>query len=282
MEYDYLLIDGKNALYRAIYANSQNNKHNLTVMLNFIGRWVKRFNPKHVHIYWDCKRDNIWRRQISETYKTRESSREDVSDAVANCMEIVPELLKNLGICQFKRKGMEADDLIYSACRILSPSSVVVASSDSDYHQMPYSFGHVSLYDPMQDTFIPKAEYNPVIKKALMGDKTDSVDGYDGIGKVKAERMARDPIARANFLNVAGSTMFIRNMLLVDLGLCPELAINDSYVYKNLIQDVKLDNTTVNKLAISHKIGGLVSESHNTIYPFKNLLNNQIGDSNGS
>lgn len=275
-----LLIDGKNCLYRAVYANMprRDTQHPLTMMLTFISSWMKKFNPSSVHVFWDCPRKDIWRMDVLPTYKARSSSgRADVGADMAECHSIASELLPMLGVKQYSRKGMEADDLIYSACRVFNPHPLVVCSSDSDYHQLPYSFHHVTLYDPMRGEEISKPDHNPAILKALIGDKSDNIDGFAKIGKVRGTRLAQDSIARRQFLMENGIAKFTKNMLLIDLGLNPHLLENDHYIIKASSKEpaAAFDQAGINVMATKHKIKGLLSNSQHTILPFKRLFSEE-------
>lgn len=273
-----LLIDGKNCLYRAVYANSPNRdtQHPMTVVMRFIGSWVKKFDPSSVHVFWDCPRRDIWRMDVLPTYKDRPTSgREDVGQEMGMCYEVARELFPVLGVRQYNRKGMEADDLVYSACRVFNPHPIIACSSDSDYLQMPYAFQHVTLYNPMENKQIQRPDYNPAIFKALVGDKSDAVDGFEGIGVVRGRKLVDDPILRHEFLSKRGIVKYTTNMLLVDLSLNPHLLENDHYVIKTSINKVVFDHAQANRIITKHKIKGLLNSSNDSILPFKHLVSSE-------
>jgi len=269
-----LLVDGKNCLYRAIFANqkSDSKQHHMTVMLRFMRSWMLQFNPKDVFVFWDAPRADVWRRKILTTYKDRSGEyTQNVEEDVQSMLITAKEMFSHMNIRQFSRPTMEADDLIYSACRVLSPTPLVICSSDSDYIQIPYKMNNVRVFEPRQGKIIEPEQYDPAVQKALMGCKTDVVEGYDGIGKVKSAKLASDSMARSQFLKNTGRLMFARNMLLVDLSLCPKLLENDLYIMAVLNEAITYSKDTIIGLIQKHKLTGLISEIHDLVVPYKAL-----------
>jgi 5'-3' exonuclease len=61
-----LLIDGRNLLYRAIYANLANKsrgKHHFVVMMRFM-RQLLELDPSAVMIFWDAPKNTLWRKKL--------------------------------------------------------------------------------------------------------------------------------------------------------------------------------------------------------------------------
>jgi hypothetical protein len=111
----------------------------------------------------------------------------------------------------------------------------------------------------------------------LCGDSSDRINGYIGIGPVKSTAMAKSSKDRAEFLSNAGMALFIRNMLLIDLSLCPGLLKNQLYVQRILDEPIEFDRDKLFKLAHKYKISGFVTEYNKLAVRFKKLL----GASNG-
>ena len=69
MECDNLLIDGKNCIYRAIYAGLSDKKfvekkyHPAVIFFRFITSYVYQYRPKNVHIFWDAPKETLWRKK---------------------------------------------------------------------------------------------------------------------------------------------------------------------------------------------------------------------------
>lgn len=276
-----LLVDARNAIYRAVYAGlSQSSDrvkyHHFVVLLRQIAAWINEKSPTSVHIFWDAPRETVWRRKILPTYKDRTDSNyvEGLAEGLALCTKVAQELFKVMGVRQYSRKFMEADDLLYAAVSVLHPHRTWIVSNDSDMVQIPYRFNSCRVYRPEglsgQDAPIP--EVNPAHLKALMGDKADCISGYDQIGPKRGAAMLLDPAALQEFLSVRGVKTYRMNLALIDLAMCPWLLSNTFYVQKVLAEKVTWDRAEINRLIMEHKINGFQQEFANLAMPFKNLI----------
>lgn len=276
----HLLIDGRNMMYRAIFSNRPQRGrkyHHFTNMMRLINNLVEEFKPKSVNIFWDSKKSTLWRRKLYPGYKDRDMSKYqyDISDDLIKTESAAKALFKAMGVRQFSKKKEEADDLLYSACKILAPQSVIVASTDKDMHQLPFRMQHVILYDHIKGNIVKPVEYDPVIAKALEGDKADTIDGYCGIGPVKASKMAQDMDLRNKFLADNGMKLFLRNMLLVDLSLNPNALANEIYVSNKLCSKPKFDRKLIDEGARKHKVTGLMSDFSRIVLPLKLIIESE-------
>ncbi len=226
-----LFVDARNALYRAIYASKMsarrsghaNRYHYFVVFLRQMASWINRYKPSSMHVFWDAPRKTVWRRKALETYKDRSKSTyvEDISEDLFKTTNIAKAMLKHMGVRQYERAEMEADDLIYAATAVYHPKESVIISTDSDLVQIPFSFKSSVVFDPHKSQVMDVPNYSPVQQKALAGDKSDSIDGYRGIGPVKSKALVSDPVALQEFLTDRGRNIFHRNLLLIDLALVP-------------------------------------------------------------
>ena len=278
-----LLIDARNLMYRAIFANKKDQRHgarihHFTVMIRFMWGWLDKFKPSAVCMFWDAPKNSLWRKKLSAEYKVRNENEyfDDIKDDLILTQAAAKAAFSHMGVWQFAKDRMEADDLIYSACRVLSPKQLIIVSTDGDYEQVAFRMQNVRLWNPMSDSgkgkFFGAPDYDPAIAKALAGDKSDRVEGYRNIGPVKSAKMARNLIEREEFLDEHDRKVFIRNLLLVDLSLNPELLKNDLYISRVLSQVPKFDKDEVKAMARKHKISGLIGEYDRIIVPFKLLL----------
>jgi DNA polymerase-1 len=274
-----MLIDARNALYRAIYAVKADKRydikyHYMTALLRQFNNWMNIYRPTSVNVFWDAPRNTVWRKSILNTYKDRTNSSyvDDISEDLRSTTIVAKELFSVLGVRQFERECMEADDMIYAAASILHPTNSIIISSDSDMAQIPFTFSSVKLYDPGKKQEVTVSQTNPVWQKALTGDKSDNIDGYRGIGPKKSKVLLESHKDLKEYLDENGATVFHRNLLLVDLSLCPKLILNKIYCHKRLARQVSFDEQSINHLIMKHKINGLLQEYHNLIIPFKILV----------
>lgn len=262
---DAILIDARNLLHRAVHASRGNKpgyrpRHPLVVSLGLMHGWVSRFRPASLHLFWDCDRASLWRRKLDKGYKDKPPEDPDVHEALQSTEVAMRVMAKVLGIRQYRRDGMEADDLIYSACRILAPANLLICSSDSDYLQLAFRMRNVSVFDPLAGRMLEIADHDPVISKALRGDRSDLVDGYTGIGKVHGARLAKSITQRHAFIKANGARVYARNLALIDLSLCPHVLMNDIYVQSIIASEAHYKPDELNGLTKKLRIPGLLTE----------------------
>lgn len=274
----HLLLDARNILYSSIYAVKADRRHDVkyhyfTVFLRQLNKWINIYRPTSVHIFWDAPRDTIWRRKALQTYKDRSNSQyvEDISEDLKTTSAIAQEFLSVMNVRQYSKKYMEADDLIYAITTVLHPHKSIIISSDSDMIQIPYFFSSSKQFDPGKNKEIDPPDINPVWQKSLVGDTSDCIDGYYGIGPKKSAALLNSYSALQDFLNIKGADVFYRNLLLIDLSLCPRLMHNKIYIQKKLSEPIKFCNKTINDLIMKHRVNGLLQEYKNLIPAFSKL-----------
>lgn len=294
----HLLIDAKNMLYRAIFAAESDNKfvesghHPINVVLHFLHSWHMNFRPDQIHIFWDEERKKTWRRKLCKTYKGHRKDKprlEEAQDKLGSLSPICIQFFQNLGFKQYYRSGQEADDLIYAFCRMNLSDDVVIISSDGDLKQIPYRFRNVKVCNPLaKDREIePIPTVDPVIYKALTGDKSDNIDGYYLVGKIKATAMCKDYQVLAKFLEsdkavikedgekeIVKDQRFRDNLRIIDLGLCPELTENMLYIVKAQTRPSEFNLPEIKKLIVKRKLRGVLCDLHRYVTPFKRLGDN--------
>jgi len=281
-----LLIDGKNTAYRALFASRGNREfrtkgyHPFTTWVKLSHVWLEKFKPSSAHVFWDCPKNEVWRKKLLSEYKDHRDAMphydNDVQEQLHKLIDAASAILSHMGVRQYTRPGQEADDLIYSACRLLTPTKsdtrkLIVISSDSDFAQLQWYMPYVSVYDPRKNKFIDSPECNPAVQKALCGDRADNIDGFRGIGPVKSNQIASDPKKLIEFLDLSDARKFKRNLALIDLSMNPSRLNNELYMLRVLSNDAEFDKAAINQLSIDHKIRGLMSEYPNISLEYKRL-----------
>jgi len=276
-----LLIDVRNALYRAIYAGKaervrnprKDNYHFITFLLRQYSYWMRTYNPKSIHIFWDAPRETVWRRIIHPTYKDRTQSSyvEDISEDLAETTVIAKELFAVLGMRQYEAPRMEADDLIYAAASVMYPQKMVIVSSDSDMIQIPYRYHNCVVFNPHHNREEALPVCCPCLVKALAGDTSDNIEGYYGIGPVKGANMAKSPKALHDYVTTHGRKKLNVNLLLIDLSVCPYLLPNKVTIMKGMVKPVVFDKPSIMGLVEKYKINGIQQEWHDIVAPCSRL-----------
>lgn len=214
--------------------------------------------PAHVPVVlWDDRCH--WREQILPTYKRhRWTTAEQLAllESYLSQAAVVRELLGCLGVPQIFCPGFEADDLAGVIARGCEPDwEIVLATSDTDWLQAlrenviwhsPATGMHVrlaDLADPDKVRGGPFLSTDHYVKaKALAGDTSDGIPGFEGVGLKTAAKFLREqgsmealwarydagvPIKGAVLQRAArssGREMYYRNLRLIDWRLAPPLA----------------------------------------------------------
>lgn len=292
-QYDQLLLDGKNTLYRSLFAghSDQNFKKSghdyFVVFLRFLSHYVNRFHPNSVHVFWDATCS--WRREMYPEYKLQRADMYndfdfDVRAEVRRQMAICLETLNVMNVRQYFREGQEADDLVYAFVLANPNTQKVIVSSDGDFSQILYRHTNVDLFSPSHKAMIEKPAADPVILKSLIGDVSDNISGYNQIGKARAKPLTENPELLEKFLKsekanvlkdgqkvVVGDQVFNLNKKIIDLSQCPAVLSNIEYVRQHQATKVKINLTKVTEIARRRKVNGLISEFPATIPSFQRL-----------
>lgn len=278
MDADHLLIDARNALYRAIYAVKADRRHEIkhhyfVVLLRQITSWMNIWRPKSVHIFWDVPRQTVWRRKVLPTYKDRNDNRfvEDISEDLRSTTEIAKAFFNHMNVRQYERKEMEADDLIYAAVAVLHPRSTAIVSTDSDMLQIPYTYSSSCVYHPKENKKLDIPTLNPVWQKALTGEVGDCIPGYHGIGPKKSTAILENAGALQQFLETVDRKIYYRNLLLIDLAANPRILDNKIYIQKHYDKPLEFDDAKIRELITRYKINGMMVEYSNLVPQFKEL-----------
>lgn len=295
----HLLIDGKNVLYRAVYVKAYskipNGNHTSNIVLSFLFDYLNKFHPTQIHVFWDSPRSQTWRKQIYPEYKegrsgTDKISTEDVKKNVNELMEVCMLLFQNMGIKQYYRAGQEADDLIYTFCKMNTKDNIIIISSDKDLLQIIYRFSNVKLHSHLSKhdgLYEPIPTYDPIISKCLSGDKSDNINGYYKVGPVTAKTLSEDIYARNDFFKsdrararvgdeivTIGLDKFKENMRLVDLSMNPHLLDNVLYILERQCQKTSFNLKMVRQIILKYKIRGLTANIATYVAPFKKFADN--------
>jgi len=293
---DHLLIDGKNSLYRSVFAGCVDPRFKelghdyFLIFLRFINNYINKFRPKSVHIFWDAKRS--WRRAVYADYKVQRAGQYidrgfDVPGELRRQQILAIETLKHLNVRQYFNHQQEADDLIYAFIKNNIGAESIILSGDGDFKQITFRHPHIKIFNPLSKKlgFEDVPVLDPVLVKSLTGDKSDNINGYYGIGKVKVKPLITDEKARAEFFAsdkafvmedkqkvLVGDTVFNRNRQIIDLSMNPHLQENIDYITTQKVIPISYNLDEVKAIILKYKLRGLMADISNLTLPFKSLL----------
>lgn len=230
-----LVVDGSNALWRVYWIAETRQK-----LVNSKGIWTgpiymflksvkglqEKFKPNSTWVTWDKKlkypSTNFRKELAPETYKQNRD--DDKSRLIHEQHDELAKWLTVLGVKQIYPGVLEADDIISWLTREKLTTSVII-SVDKDLLQLVNT--NVHYYNPIKkklitpDNFVEEVgveinEYNNY--KALLGDKSDNVEGIQGYGVQKSAKLCKEGYdGIVSKLSEEDKKKFDKNLLLTNL-----------------------------------------------------------------
>lgn len=162
---------------------------------------VDRYQPERLGICWDLDWRPEWRVELLDTYKTSRVAAEDeeqMPDTLSDQVDLLRQILDELGVSQLGMDEFEADDLAAHHSRI-EPSPIWVVSGDRDLFQLinddrqvqvlylgtGFSKHTVADGEYVRNRFgIEPHQYGEF--SILRGDASDGLPGVKGVGEKTA------------------------------------------------------------------------------------------------
>jgi len=272
-----MLVDGKNCVYRAVYAVlsdssiQEQDKHSgrmLACLFRFLCSYMRKMNPNKLHIFWDSGRETLWRRMIYPEYKANRERKEEIDNLVDDLIIKAKILFPILGVKMYERFGQEADDLIYAYCKLFTNDKLIIISSDGDFRQIVYTHHNVCIYNPMSSDTTHTIAEDVVDIRCLQGESGDNIAGYDKVGKVTSAKLSTESTEKVSFLLETGYDIYIRNRLLIDLSLSPFVLENMSFIINSFKGTQSYDAKAFITKLMELKIKGMSSEAGKIVTSF--------------
>nr|UWI27734.1 MAG: 5'-3' exonuclease [Bacteriophage sp.] len=233
-----LLIDGENILHQSFHKfeklKSTDGKPSGAIFGFFksLHMYLTRFEPDDVYISFDNGHSPL-RMELLPNYKGHRKNISVDYESLQSQKAIIMKLLGMLRINYIfdKRKSTvyEGDDfLAYLAIKKFQSEKMILISSDKDFNQLLSN--NLRIYNPRKDEMIRMDNcknlfgyhsHETVSYLAMVGDTSDDIPGFPGIGPVKARKILdegtihkflEDENNREKYLDV-----WERNRQLIDL-----------------------------------------------------------------
>jgi 5'-3' exonuclease len=147
---------------------------------------------------------------------------------------------------------------------------------------------NIDIYGPMSKDSVEPAklpDFDVVLQKSLMGDDSDNIPGYAGIGEKRAAAMARDLKAMEAFFNSekaiaiegdkrvkVGRTLFENNLKLIDLSGSPHVDENTEYVnWVKERDDLVYNYSEMIRILRKYNLSVVLEDIHTNTLPFMRL-----------
>ena len=194
--------------------------------------YIDRFNPKEVYITFDNGHSEF-RDKLNPNYKGHRKNisidYESLQLQKAEIMKILRYLRINYIFDKNKSSNYEGDDfLAYLVLKKFNKDKVTIVSSDKDFNQLISS--SVKIFNPRKEQYVREDnckdlfEYSPeetVDYLSLVGDKSDDIEGYPGMGPKKTRTFLDKYCSIKNYLkdhdDEKMKAVYEKNRQLIDL-----------------------------------------------------------------
>ena len=204
-----LIIDALNTFIRSYCAvpTLDDNGNHVGGMVGFmksLGHAIKIFKPTRVVLVFDGKGGSQRRRELYPEYKANRkmptrlnraydmTEEEQEKENMKFQLVTLVEILECLPVTTLALENVEADDVIayFSELVVSKGGKSIIYSTDKDFLQLVSD--SVTVYNPVKKkSYLPQTlldvygidRQNFVFYRALLGDKSDSIEGIRGAGE---------------------------------------------------------------------------------------------------
>lgn len=162
--------------------------------------WIKTHRPTSIIILDDGYPH--WRYSKLTEYK---SGRDEVrqsdptfEDFRRQRKDLKEQIKKWFPVYFLRHEHLEADDLAFVTCKHLRDvgfkGEITAISNDADWLQIVTKVDNVKIWNPRTKLFTTSKEidYDFVLYKSILGDNSDKIMGFKGVGKVWALKYTKD------------------------------------------------------------------------------------------
>ena len=235
-----LLVDGNNILHQSFHKfeklKSTDGKPSGAIFGFFksLHMYIDRFQPNDVYITFDNGHSSLRDKLLPEYKEHRQNISYDRESLFAQ-KAVIMKILRMLRIKYLFDKnnstGFEGDDLLaYLYFKKISKECLVtIVSSDKDFNQL-LTTDRVKIFNPRKEEYVRQTNceslfgytpYETVDFLSLVGDSSDDIPGFPGIGPVKARKFLDKWHSIAKYLELNADdkmkAVYERNKQLIDL-----------------------------------------------------------------
>jgi len=194
-----LLVDGNNLFKIGFHGakdvfNNGDHVGGVYHFVNILRKFLEEHNHDKVVVFWDGESNSSIRKSIYPQYKEnrRESMNEYKYESYLYQRSRVKQYLEEIFVRQIEVEDNEADDLIAHYCKISKDERIIIFSADKDLTQLISE--NVTIYSPITKQYFKNGDmisinkvdiphYNVLVTKVFTGDKSDNIDGIQGLGE---------------------------------------------------------------------------------------------------
>ena len=219
------------------YINRNLVNFSIKIFFNIIHKYIRENKNYIFHFAWDGRFGSKWRKDFNKDYKAnRVHSKDSLYWAFLRALEIERQILDAYPVYQFLFENVEADDIIYNLCDVYKDDEVKIISSDADMIQLAQKFNSVIIWNPRTKKNVEIPEYDIVLYKSIIGDKSDNIYGLYKYGPKKTIKTIENNLKNINEKQLK---IIEKNKILIDLSKNPNLKNNKNKVI-NRLQNAKI------------------------------------------
>ena len=195
-----LLVDGDNLFKIGFHGAKDvfNDGTHVGGVFHFVSV-LRKFLDEHNHdkvvVFWDGDSNSSIRKSIYPQYKAnrrQDDMNEYKYESYLYQKSRIKQYLEEIFVRQVEMRDNEADDLIAYYCKISKDEQIIIFSADMDLTQLISE--NVTIYSPITKKYFKNGDmislnkvdiphYNVLLTKIFTGDKSDNIDGIQGLGE---------------------------------------------------------------------------------------------------
>jgi DNA polymerase-1 len=214
-----VFYDAYNLIYRAKFGLPHHmQKTDSGILLAFFRSFAalnRKLQPDLA--YFVTEGTPVERLQLLPEYKgNRVYERDD--NFIAQRKKIIEIMSSDMPVIVANHLNHECDDILAHLVKKHAESGddVTVVSTDTDFLQLANTIDGYKQYDPIRKTYKVLPEHDYVSWKALVGDSSDNISGFKGIGNKRALDFLNDTEKLSDFLSLNNNNeKFLLNKKLI-------------------------------------------------------------------
>lgn len=286
-----LLVDGENILHQSFHKfeklKSTDGKPSGAIFGFFksLHMYLTRFDPDDVYISFDNGRSS-YRTSLLPNYKGHRKNISVDYESLQTQKRIIMKILGMLRIKYiFDKKKLtnyEGDDfLAYLILEVFKNDKVTLVSSDKDFNQL-LDGKRVKILNPRKEEIVYESNCRELFGYeaketvdylSMVGDKSDDIPGFSGIGPVKARKILDEYGDLLSFVreNPKYEEIYLTNQKMINL----RAFINSNYLVLSSIPIKRYKSKTIKQdkfkeLCIDYSFSSFMTNEF--MKPFNNIL----------
>lgn len=236
--------------------------------------YEKKFSEEYGELILCYDSKHYWRKDYFSYYKaTRKKDREDSKldwGAIFDCLnKIRDEIKEYLHYKVIEVYGAEADDIIATLAKHITPDKVLILSGDKDMGQLQ-KYPNVQQFNPIQKKFLEQENPKQFLKEHIVkGDRSDGIPNFLSDDDTFVSSKRQKPISKKNidkwiecdpelFCSSEQLRNYHRNKTLIDFDYIPQNIQNSILEY---FEKVKTEKKTIKlNYFVQYRMAKLLTE----------------------